>query len=43
MSLLLPTLPPFDPVAWEDLPFPERARLICESWVFQGNGSPPGV
>jgi hypothetical protein len=41
MSLLQPTPPPYDPVAWAKLPFAERARLVCQAWALQGYGTPP--
>lgn len=40
MGLLAPTLPPYDPIAWKQLPFSDRARLVCEAWAEQGYGSP---
>jgi hypothetical protein len=43
MGLLRPTPPPYDPIAWSELPFPERARLVCEAWALQGYGSPLGA
>jgi hypothetical protein len=30
MSLLTPTLPPYDPLDWAKKPLPERARMVCE-------------
>ncbi len=43
MSLLQPKLPDYDPIAWAQLPFPERARLVCQSWAIQGYGTPIAV
>jgi transmembrane protein DUF3556 len=40
MSLLRPTPPPYDPIAWSSKPFAERARLACEAWALQGYGTP---
>jgi Transmembrane protein of unknown function (DUF3556) len=31
---------PYDPMAWETLPFPERARLACQDWALSGYGAP---
>ena len=36
MSFIHPVLPPFDPDAWKQLPFPERARAVCLSWAEDG-------
>ena len=41
--LLQPTAPPYDPLQWVKLPFPERARLVCQSWALQGYGTPIGA
>lgn len=35
-----PTLPPYDVHEWRQKPFPERARMVCESWAMQGYGTP---
>ena len=43
MGLLDPTPPPYDALEWTRKPFPEKARLVCESWALQGYGSPPTV
>jgi hypothetical protein len=43
MSLVQPLPPPFDPIAWLRRPFPERGRMVCESWAVQGYGTPLGV
>ncbi len=40
---LKPTLPPYDPLVWERLPFAEKARQVCHSWALQGYGTPLGV
>ena len=37
--LLKPVAPPYDALAWRKLPFPERARLVCQAWAVQGFGS----
>ena len=39
-NLLAPTAPPYDPLAWEKKPFPEKCRMVCEAWALQGYGSP---
>ncbi len=43
MNLIAPTKPPFDPAVWRSLPFPERARQICLTWVDQGYGVPLAI
>jgi hypothetical protein len=43
MGLLDPTLPPYDALAWRELPFAERARLACQAWALQGYGTPLAV
>ncbi len=43
MGLLDPTPPPYDPLEWVKKPFPERARMVCESWALQGYGTPLGA
>ena len=43
MSLLLPTLPPYDPLDWKGRPFAERGRMVCEAWALQGYGTPIGA
>lgn len=40
MSLLAPTPTPYDPLVWDRLPFPEKARLVCQAWSLQGYGTP---
>lgn len=40
MPFLKPNLPPYDPLVWEQLPFPEKARRVCEAWAMQGYGTP---
>ncbi len=42
-SLLAPLAPPYDPLEWDRLPFPEKCRLACQSWALQGYGSPLSV
>jgi hypothetical protein len=42
-SLLKPIPPPYDPLEWVKKPFPERARMVCESWAMQGYGTPIGA
>lgn len=43
MGLLQPTPPPYDPLVWQRLPFPERARQVCQAWAIQGYGSPLAI
>ncbi|MCK6551638.1 DUF3556 domain-containing protein [Myxococcota bacterium] len=43
LPLLEPIPPPYDALAWEKLPFPEKCRAGCESWALQGYGSPIGA
>ena len=43
MSLLLPTPVPYDPHEWRRMPFPERARLVCEAWALHGYGTPIAI
>lgn len=43
MSLLKPTLPPYDPLEWVKKPFAERGRMVCEAWAMQGYGTPIGA
>jgi hypothetical protein len=43
VSLLLPTPVPYDPHEWRRMPFPERARLVCEAWALQGYGTPIAI
>jgi hypothetical protein len=43
VGVLDPTLPPYDPLEWEQRPFPERARMVCQSWAMQGYGSPAAI
>ncbi len=40
MGLLDPIAPPYDPLEWAKKPFPEKARMVCESWALQGYGAP---
>ncbi len=43
MSLFQPQLPPYDPLAWRQLPYAERARAVCQAWALEGYGAPRGV
>jgi hypothetical protein len=36
-----PCPPPYDPLEWRSLPWPERLRLACLGWVLDGYGAPP--
>ncbi len=40
MGLLDPTPPPYDIGEWQQKPFPERVRMVCQSWALQGYGTP---
>ncbi len=40
---LKPVPPPYDPLVWEKLPFPEKARQACLSWAMQGYGTPLAI
>lgn len=40
MALLSPTPPPYDVREWQRKPFPERVKMVCESWALQGYGTP---
>jgi hypothetical protein len=43
VSFLAPTPPPYDPLEWLTLPFPERVRRVSRAWALQGYGAPIGV
>jgi hypothetical protein len=43
VSLLQPTLPPYDPLDWITKPLSDRARMACEAWAMQGYGTPVGA
>ena len=40
MPLLQPILPPYDIGEWQTKPFPERMKMVCQSWALQGYGTP---
>jgi hypothetical protein len=40
MKLPGPKLPSYDVDAWQRLPFPERTKLVCQSWAVDGYGTP---
>jgi len=40
---LHPTPPPYDPLEWEQRPFAERARMVCNAWAIQGYGTPVAI
>ncbi len=42
-ALLSPVTPPYDPLEWEQLSFPDKSRLVCAAWAMQGYGTPPAV
>lgn len=43
MSFLRPTLPPYDALEWERLPFGERSKQVCRAWALQGYGTPLAI
>ena len=43
LSFLTPVAPPYDPLAWEKMPFPEKCRRVCQAWALQGYGTPTSV
>jgi len=38
-----PTPPPYDPLEWDQKPFPEKARMVCQAWAIQGYGTPLAI
>jgi Transmembrane protein of unknown function (DUF3556) len=40
MRLPKPILPPYDIREWQRKPFPERMKMVCQSWALQGYGTP---
>ncbi|MEM9730619.1 MAG: DUF3556 domain-containing protein [Myxococcota bacterium] len=38
--MLSPKLPPYDISEWKKKPFPERTKMVCQSWALQGYGTP---
>lgn len=43
MPFLEPADPPYDPLEWSRMPFPERGRLACKGYALQGWGYPYAV
>jgi hypothetical protein len=43
MGFMTPVAPTYDALEWSRKPFPERARLACETYALQGWGSPGAV
>lgn len=43
MNLMRPIPVPYDPLAWAQRPFAERARMVCEAWALQGYGTPLAI
>ena len=43
MALLKPILPPYDIGDWQTKPFPERVKMVCQSWALQGYGTPSPI
>ncbi|MGQ0506190.1 MAG: DUF3556 domain-containing protein [Myxococcaceae bacterium] len=40
LGFIKPTPPPYDPMSWAQLPFPEKSRQVCQAWALQGYGTP---
>ena len=38
--LMKPADLPYDFEEWQKLPFPERAKKVCQAWAMQGFGAP---
>ncbi len=38
--LMKPAELPYDFGEWKKLPFPERAKMVCQAWAMQGFGAP---
>lgn len=43
MGFIKPTMPPYDPLEWQKLPFAKRVELACKAWAVQGYGTPIGA
>ncbi|MEQ9322184.1 MAG: DUF3556 domain-containing protein, partial [Polyangiaceae bacterium] len=43
MGFLDPLPPPYDPLKWDEEPFGEKVRMVCQAWAVQGYGTPPAV
>ena len=43
MEPLKPILPSYDIAHWQREPWPVRLRMVCESWVLQGYGTPSPI
>lgn len=43
MALPKPHLPPYDVREWEQRPYPERLRMVCQAWALQGYGTPSAI
>ncbi len=43
MGFIKPTAPPYDPIAWQQLPFAAQAEQACKAWAVQGYGTPIGA
>jgi len=41
--MLNPKLPPYDIGEWQKKPFPERVKMVCQSWALQGYGTPAAI
>ena len=43
MSFLRPISPPYDALEWQNKPFAEKSRFVCQAWALQGYGTPVAV
>ncbi len=43
VPLLKPIAPPYDIGEWQRKPFPERVKMVCQSWALQGYGTPSPI
>lgn len=43
VALLKPIRPPYDIGEWQRKPFPERVKMVCQSWALQGYGTPSPI
>jgi len=43
MGFIKPTMPPYDALQWQKLPFRERVREACQAWALEGYGTPIGA
>ncbi len=43
MGLITPTPTPYDPLAWDREPLPEKLRAVCRAWTVHGYGTPVAI